>query len=446
MLYNTSMYDIIFVGTNQEQYNKLKDRFFIVKKAKDVNEAQKLAFTKFFWIVHDDLEIDKNFTFNYVPDDWSQDIVHVFLNGEHYDGVALIPKSLKLNPKELSHRFFVAHKKIDIVVSVPIKYEKFYVKTYNDYITALENSHTEMFWIIPDYVNPTDRFKFDTYFSHHNSYDRNINHVYLNGKFHDGIVLCSKNSRFSEKEFEYKFIAHKKEVDIPISTPKTYDIVFISYKEPNADKNYQRLLKRFPNAKRVHGVKGIHQAHIEGAKLVDTQMFWIVDGDAVVLDDFKFDYQCAQWDKDVVHVWRSMNPINDLVYGYGGVKLFPTQKTIDMDLSKPDMTTSISDKFRAVGELSVITGFNTGEFETWKSAFRECCKLSSKIIDRQKDTETQERLNIWTSVGSERKYGDFAIIGAKAGREYGEKHAGDIEALRKINDFDWLEEKFNATT
>lgn len=175
-------------------------------------------------------------------------------------------------------------------------------------------------------------------------------------------------------------------------------------------------------------------------------MFWIVDGDAVVLDDFKFDYQCAQWDKDVVHVWRSMNPINDLVYGYGGVKLFPTQKTIDMDLSKPDMTTSISDKFRAVGELSVITGFNTGEFETWKSAFRECCKLSSKIIDRQKDTETQERLNIWTSVGSERKYGDFAIIGAKAGREYGEQHAGDIEALRKINDFDWLEEKFNATT
>ena len=173
-----------------------------------------------------------------------------FLNSAYYDGIALIPKSINVNPKELSHRFFVAHKKVEVVASTPLPYKKYNVKTYDDYIFALENTNTDMFWIIPDYVNPTDRFKFDTYFSHHNSYDRNINHVYLNGKFHDGIVLCSKNSRFSEKEFEYKFISHKKEVDIPISTPKPYDIVFISYKEPNADKNYQRLLKRFPNAKR----------------------------------------------------------------------------------------------------------------------------------------------------------------------------------------------------
>jgi hypothetical protein len=303
-----------------------------------------------------------------------------------------------------------------------------------------------MFWIIPEYVDPTDRFKFDTYFTHDETYERQINHAYLNGKYHDGIILCSKSAKFSRREFDYKFIANKKEVNIVLSTPKPYDIVFISYKEPNADKNYKRLLQKFPRAKRIHGVKGIHQAHIEGAKLCNTEMFWIVDGDAVVLDDFKFDYQCAQWDRDTVHVWRSMNPINDLIYGYGGVKLFPTQKTIDMDLSKPDMTTSISDKFRAVGELSVITGFNTGEFETWKSAFRECCKLSSRVIDRQNTVETQERLNIWTSVGAERKYGEYAIAGAKAGKAYGEENKNNIEALRLINDFDWLEERFNATT
>ena len=45
-----------------------------------------------------------------------------------------------------------------------------------------------------------------------------------------------------------------------------YDIVFISYQEPNADENYDKLKERFPLAKRVHGVKGIHQAHIEAAK------------------------------------------------------------------------------------------------------------------------------------------------------------------------------------
>ena len=39
-----------------------------------------------------------------------------------------------------------------------------------------------------------------------------------------------------------------------------FDKVFISYQEPNADENYENLLKRFPDIKRVHGVKGIHEA------------------------------------------------------------------------------------------------------------------------------------------------------------------------------------------
>ena len=30
-------------------------------------------------------------------------------------------------------------------------------------------------------------------------------------------------------------------------------------------------------------------------------------------------------------VWRSKNPVNELVYGYGGVKLLPTKLTLDMD-------------------------------------------------------------------------------------------------------------------
>ena len=82
------------------------------------------------------------------------------------------------------------------------------------------------------------------------------------------------------------FIAHKKEHNEIVSKPKPYDIVFISYQEPNADENYKRILKRFPQCKRIHGVKGIHQAHIEAAKLCNTPMFWIIDGDADIVEDF----------------------------------------------------------------------------------------------------------------------------------------------------------------
>ena len=223
-----------------------------------------------------------------------------------------------------------------------------------------------------------------------------------------------------------------------------YDIVFISYQEPNADSNYQRLIDRFPTVKRIHGVKGIHQAHIAAAKKCFTKMFWIVDGDAEIVEDFDFSYEPDAWTQDCIHVWRSINPINNLVYGYGGVKLFPRRMTINMDISKPDMTTSITDRFKAMPDISNITSFNTDPFNTWKSAFRECAKLSSKVIDRQKDDETNRRLKIWQTVGKDKPYGEYAIAGAKQGADYGLENQGSIEALYKINDFDWLQEKFNG--
>jgi hypothetical protein len=223
-----------------------------------------------------------------------------------------------------------------------------------------------------------------------------------------------------------------------------YDIVFISYQEPNADENYSKLIERFPLAKRVHGVKGIHQAHIQAAKKSLTKMFWVVDGDAQVLSDFNFDYIVSDRYLEHVHVWRSKNPVNGLVYGYGGIKLLPRKLTINMDISKPDMTTSISRHFIPMPQISNITSFNTDPFNTWKSAFRECVKLSSKVIDRQKSLETEDRLKTWCTIGEDKPFGEYAILGAIAGQKYGIENSGNIDALKMINNFKWLEEMFNG--
>lgn len=213
-----------------------------------------------------------------------------------------------------------------------------------------------------------------------------------------------------------------------------YDIVFISYDEINADDNYVRLKERFPLAKRVHGVDGIHNAHIAAAKKAFTKMFWVVDADAIILDDFNFDYEVTKWDLDVVHVWRSRNPVNGLEYGYGGVKLFPKTLTINMRTDTVDMTTTISSKFKAMSTVSNITAFNTDPFTTWRSAFRECCKLV--LINNE---ESLVRLDRWCTIGSDLN----AINGAKAGKIYGEKNASDMEALAKINDFTWLKDQWS---
>jgi len=308
-----------------------------------------------------------------------------------------------------------------------------------------KKSLTKFFWIVWDHCNLADDFDF-TY--EVTEWDEKYPHIFKNGSYKDGIMLVSKKHRLIQREFDYRWLTVKKEIDVVSSTPQQYDIVFISYNEKNADKNYNRLVERFPRAKRVDGVKGIHQAHIAAANLCTTDMFFVVDADAKILDDFSFDYYIPYFDfysKNTVHVWRSRNPINDLEYGNGGVKLLPRNLTLQMDTNSVDMTTSISSQFKSIDTVSNINQFNVDEFNTWKSAFRECCKLASRSIHGQKTDETDKRLSAWCSAsGRDRKFGDYAITGARAGRKYGLDNSNDIDALNKINNFEWLTEQFNA--
>jgi len=420
---------------------------FTVDNYNDYKEALLHCQTEMFWAIPSDVEVASDFDFNYHVPYQNKGIVQVFLNGEHRDGIVLLPRDKKISEREIEHRFYVTKNELDIIASYPKSFKKWTVNNYKDYMNACNDVKEDMFWMIYPDLDINENFNFNFYISHHDQFNRKIHHVFKNQNYYDGIALISKDIRISRKEFEYRFFAHKKEHNIIASKPQPYDIVFISYNEPNADKNFEKLKKQFPDRAihRVHGIEGIHQAHKYAAKIVDTEMFWVVDGDADILETFDFDYQIAHYDVDgkkTVHVWRSFNPVNNLVYGYGGVKLLPTKLTQNMDVTKTDMTTSISNKFKGIETMSNTTAFNTDPFNTWKSAFRECVKLSSKIIDRQKDDETEFRLDAWCTRGEDKPFGKYAIAGAIAGREYGSTNVDNQIALSKINDFDWLHNQF----
>ena len=404
-------------------------------------KAQKDSSTEIFWFVEAGYTIKENFNLDYIVPSWDRKYVHVFKEEktDTYKGLYLIPKSYLISKKEAENIFFVNKKEIPIIGCRALDYEVFIVNNYDDYLNAKNKNTTDMFYIVFSDLKVLDTFNFDHYIE---KGSRHLNYVFKNGNYYDGIFLTSKTQKITEREFKNRFLLNRTEIDVTASYPNPFDIVFISYSEPNADENYQNLLKRFPTAKRIHGVKGIHQAHKEAAKIVDTVMFWVVDGDAQIVDNFNFDYQVPAWSFDEVHVFRSQNPINGLEYGYGGVKLLPTQLTKNLDINTVDMTTSISLKFKALPEVSNISKFNTDEFNTWKSAFRECVKLSSKIIVGQNDNETLDRLNIWCTEGQDEEYGKFAIKGAVAGKEFGIKYKDDLLMLSKINDWEWLTLKF----
>jgi hypothetical protein len=551
------VYDIFYVSKNnidEQDWKQFRLRFPSAQKIENVasfDDIKKKAFTKLFWVVWNDLNVVDTFKFDYKVSTWDQDYIHVWLNGESYDGVVLFSKESAPSEKEFEHRFYVNKKEIDIIASKPKAYPTFIISNYTEYQQALENSSSTMFWGVWSNIEIVNDRIFKTYFSHHNSYDRNENHVFkntcndqesfINGvvlfsknkpvskkeiehrffidkkehdlvvskykpydkfiidKFEDykhaietaitdmfwfippeveplddfkfdlqflyqdnyersinhvfknkdveeikynGIMLLSKQAPVSAREIEYRYLIEKKEYDVVASELKLYDIVFISYNEPNADENFTKLIERFPRAKRVHGVKGIHQAHIAAAKLATTPMFWVVDGDAVVEENFKFNLLLPKHDTDIVHVWLSKNPVNDLTYGYGGVKLLPKYLTENIDINQLDMTMSISNRFKVVKEVSNITAFNTDPFNTWKSAFRECVKLASRPVTEGYQEETEDRLITWCNDGADRLYGEYALAGAQAGKRYGSENIANAEMLRKINNFDWLLEQF----
>jgi hypothetical protein len=221
----------------------------------------------------------------------------------------------------------------------------------------------------------------------------------------------------------------------------TFDVVFLTYNEAEADANWQQLQLVCPRAKLVSGVQGIYNAHARAAQVSDTDMFYVVDADAYV-KDFGFDYIPPIQDRDRVHIWYSHNPVNRLEYGYGGIKLFSKAHFQRLQAGVIDTATSVGE-VKVVPVVACETRFNTDPFSAWKSAFRECVKLSSRLIRNQITKETDERLLGWTSVGSDKPFGPYAIAGAHAGVAYGSANVSNPYALEKINDHAWLIEQFS---
>jgi hypothetical protein len=229
------------------------------------------------------------------------------------------------------------------------------------------------------------------------------------------------------------------------------DVFMLTFGEPEADDNFKILQEKAPHAKRIDNVEGLLNAHKACAEESRTSYFYVCDADAVIQENFAFKFTPSDRrlaypgvpETECVFTYRSHNPINDLVYGNGALKLFPKKKLLAVKEFKVDMTTSIGAIFKPKFEISNITQFNTDPFNTWRSAFRECTKLSSNIIDNNKQVDDAYRLKVWCTRGEDRRYGDYAILGANQGRDFGEHYKQNTKALNKINDWNWLKEKFN---
>lgn len=208
-------------------------------------------------------------------------------------------------------------------------------------------------------------------------------------------------------------------------------IIFISYDEENADEHYAKLLEQVPWAQRVHGVEGSDSAHKAAAELAgDSDRFVTVDADNIVDDDFfdmMLDFESAHL-KGKVLSWASINEINGLHYGNGGLKCWPTQFVKDMkthensDNPQAQVDFCWEDEYLQMHNTYCHTFQNASPRMAFRAGFREGCKmtLSNGLRTAPEDFHmiwpgSVKRLGVWMSVGTDVKNGLWSVYGARLG-------------------------------
>lgn len=210
--------------------------------------------------------------------------------------------------------------------------------------------------------------------------------------------------------------------------------------ETNAQENFDRLVEKAPHAEAVEAIGTIFESHKHIANLCNEDRFYVVDADCWIVDRFEFNRDIELKSKSVA-VFRAKNPINGLVYGHGGIKLFSKDCFSAERLDRPDMTTTLADAYIKVNVLASEHRFNYTPYATWRTAFREGIKLSAGLNKNNNDQESLDRLEMWCEAGLESKFGYFAIQGARQGVAYAKQDAADFN---NVNDFKWLEKRFKS--
>lgn len=236
-----------------------------------------------------------------------------------------------------------------------------------------------------------------------------------------------------------------------------FDIVYISYDEPNADENYADLLDKCPWAKRSHGVWGSDAAHKAAAAMSETERFITVDADNIVTEDFfNVELDMDKIGENHVISFAAKNKINGLVYGNGGIKMWPVDVVNRMRTHEAAPATDKRAQVDFCWNIQYIqmnnwyswVHNNGSPLQAWRAGFREGVKMgleNGDVVDpgalKRIHRENYRRLMVWMTVGEDTTNGLWAIYGARLGAYMTNVTRKDWD-WKNVRDFDWLTKYF----
>ncbi|MEU1376050.1 hypothetical protein ABZ442_20690 [Streptomyces triculaminicus] len=222
-----------------------------------------------------------------------------------------------------------------------------------------------------------------------------------------------------------------------------FDAVLLSYDEPMASGLHRRLGRVLGSTvKRLHGVHGMRRAYRITAELVDTEQFFLADGDFSIDTRFPAADVEPLADGISMRVWRAVNPVNGLTYGYGGLKLIRRDALREMG-EAVDVLAALPGKVEFCQDTAGTTRFNQSPYHAWKAGFRECAMLARGSEYGMNDADARARLDAWRS-SSTGDFATYAAAGARDGIAFARDAAREPKRFDLLNDPAWLHEHFTA--
>jgi hypothetical protein len=437
------LYDIYYVDHfnpgSEENYANIAKRYPNIKSARYVDNyldtlkrVVGTAETEFVWITNSICDYSK-FDFTWQPEPWQAKMLHVFPSESQKFGdtfyVHVSAFKEQMDSLELLDWFEVVNYCTEQEVPrSPIDIVTVTDDTMIDAVTSHRFTGPYALFKTADVELPKSYFTPSIW----RKKDRSI-HVLAKG---GQAILVPRDAQveITDQLYDYPYIMEHNESYLP---GKDLDIVYISNGEPDADKWYSYLLNAAPN-QRIHwvqDVKGRAKSFYAAAEASSTPWYFAVWGKLEVSLGFDWTWQPDRLQQQKHYIFNALNPVNGLVYGHMAMVAY--NKQLVMETVDPGLDFTLSKEHEVVNLLSGTAHFNVSPIMAWRTAFRECIKLSVSS-----DTQAKDRLLAWCTVANGEN-ANWSLAGANDAVEYYKLVNGETKKLMLSFEWAWTDEYFN---
>ena len=424
---------------SQMQLDLLKEKHPTIKSTRYVSDhltvfkrIVNLATTEFVWIISSICDYSE-FDFSWHPEESQREMIHCFASGQQKRGDTFLINVQSFKNQMYSLELLDWFNVINYVQNYSLVRFDMPVHYYDndDLISEIKQYEFNTPYVL--FTNQSDIFSVYYDSCLWTEKDRVVSS--FNGSNSICTVPRDVKAHLRTQMYDYPYVSEEETIYF---AENNQDIIFISYDEPQAEQNWTKLVEKFPQAKRVHGVEGMELALLRAAELSETPWYYAVFAKTELAPNFDFTFKPDYFQEPKHYIFHSHNVMNGLEYGHMGIVMYNCN--IVKNIKEFGIDYTLSANHEVVPIVSAIASFNSNPYQTWRTAFREAAKLT-QYLDEERSIETKHRLKVWTS-RAEGEHAEWCLRGARDGKEFYEQHKDDAVALKQAFDWRWLKTKF----